>query len=78
MVITKCIYCGSEKITNKVKMYCDSAQNHPLKVYYENPKKSVFSSDKAEHLFADMCCDCGSVVRVYSETPHDNWITGDY
>jgi hypothetical protein len=78
MKISKCIYCGSEKMTNKVKIYCDSAGNFPLRFYYENEKKSFLSSDKPEYLYADICDECGSVVRFYAENLRDKKITGDY
>lgn len=78
MKIAKCIFCGSEEITEKVKVFTDSGHNWPLRVCYENEKKSFFKPEITEYLYADMCNSCGSVIRLYSENPHSNWITGDY
>jgi hypothetical protein len=78
MEITKCIYCGSEKITKKTQVYCDSAGNFPLRFYYEKEKKSFLSPNKPEYLYADICGECGSVVRFYTENLRDKIITGDY
>lgn len=78
MKITKCIFCGSEEITEMVKIYADSAHNIPIRACFENEKKSFFNQEKPEYLYADMCNSCGSVIRFYAGTPHSNWITGEY
>jgi hypothetical protein len=78
MTINKCSFCGSEKITQKVRIYCDNGENFPLRFYYEKEKKTFLGSQKAEFLYADMCDECGSVIRFYAENLHDKKITGDY
>jgi len=78
MKITKCIYCGSEDITELVKVYADSGDNIPLRANFESEKKSFFRPTKPEYFYADMCNACGSVIRFYAKTPHKNWITGEY
>jgi hypothetical protein len=78
MEITKCIYCESEDITKKVKVYTDSAENFPLRIKYKNEKKSFLRPEKSEYLYADICNKCGSVIRFYAENIHPDWITGDY
>lgn len=77
-MIKNCTFCGSDKITNKVKMYCDSGDNFPLRARYENPKKSVFRPFLPEYFYADICNSCGSIIRIFAETPHDDWETGSY
>jgi hypothetical protein len=75
---TTCTFCGSDRITVKVKMYCDSAENFPLRARYKNPKKSMLRPWLPEYFYADMCNVCGSVVRMYAGASHDDWETGDY
>ncbi len=78
MTINKCIYCSSEKITHKVQVYADNGSNTPLRFYFEKEKKSFLVSKKPEYLYADVCDECGSVIRFYAENLHDKIITGDY
>lgn len=49
-----------------------------MRFYYEKEKKSFLSPEKPEYLYADMCDECGSVVRFYAENLRDKKITGDY
>jgi hypothetical protein len=74
----KCFYCGMENITERVKMYCDSGSNFPLRAHYKNPKKSVLRPYLPEYFYADICNDCGTVVRLYSPNTHTDWETGEY
>jgi hypothetical protein len=77
-MVKSCSYCGSENITRQVKMYCDSGSNFPLRAQYKNPKKSLLRPFLPEYFYADICNACGSVIRMYAKTPHDQWETGDY
>jgi hypothetical protein len=79
MKITKCIYCGSEDITENVKIIADTVRSMTLEVRYKIEKEHFYSMDyDKEPLLADICNSCGSVIRFYVKTPHKNWITGDY
>lgn len=56
MKITKCIYCGSEDITENVKVIADTVHSMTLEVCYKIEKKSFFGMDyDKEPLLADMC-----------------------
>jgi hypothetical protein len=78
IMVKNCSFCGSEKITNNVKMYCDGGSNYPLRAYYINPKKSLLKPKLPEYFYAEICNNCGSINRMYAETPHDDWDTGKY
>jgi hypothetical protein len=77
-MIKNCSFCGSDQITEDVKVYCDSGNNFPLRAQYRNPKKAIFRPFLAEYFYAEICNSCGSVVRMYVKTPRNSWETGDY
>ena len=78
MITKTCSFCGSEKITIKVKMYCDSSCNFPLRAMFKNPKKSFIRPNLPAYFYADICDSCGTLVRIYSEEPPSDWETGNY
>ena len=78
MAQQRCVHCGSEKITHDVKVHCDNGDNFPPRAHYRNPKKSVLRPYLDEYFYADMCNECGTVVRLYVRQPHDDWETGEY
>lgn len=77
-MVKNCTFCGSDKITEKVKLFCDNASNFPLRAHYRNPKKSFFKPYIPEYFYAEICNSCGSILRIYAENPHDSWETGTY
>jgi hypothetical protein len=54
-MVKNCTYCGIEKITNKVKMYCNGGRKYPLRAYYKKPKKSFLKPKLPEYFYADIC-----------------------
>ena len=78
MVSRTCPFCGGAKISLDVKVFCDDGSNFPLRAHYRNPKSSILRPYLPEFLLADLCNDCGSVVRWHVQTPRDTWETGSY
>jgi hypothetical protein len=74
----KCSFCESEEIVSNVKMYCDSANNIPLRMLFKNPKKSIFRDTLPEYVYADVCSKCGTIIRMYVLTAHNDLETGKY
>ncbi len=70
VTINQCAFCGSAKIVRGVKVD-QLAEVETIGLAYH----TRFLLDGTEQLYADVCDDCGSVVRMYVQTTGRKWIT---
>ncbi len=68
--IEKCPFCGGRQIVRHVKVdqIGDAGR---IGVAY----KTRFILDSTESLFADLCDDCGSLLRIFVDVTGRKWIT---
>ena len=66
----KCTHCGGGNIVSGVKVD-QTADAGRIGLSY----KTKFAVIATEPFYADVCDDCGTVVRVYVKTTGRNWYT---
>ncbi len=65
----RCPYCGNNDIVTGLK-YNLNAEVGPFGLSY----RALGPFSGTERLYADLCRDCGTVVRSYVRKPKQNWI----
>jgi hypothetical protein len=70
VTINKCIYCSSTNIVHHIEIG-QTAEEGRIGLTY----KTRFIVQGTERLFADLCDDCGSVVRIFVENIRKKWVT---
>lgn len=68
--VSQCMFCGSATIVRNVKVD-QLAEAGPIGLAYH----TRVLLDCTEQIYADVCDDCGSVVRMYVKTTGRKWIT---
>ena len=69
VVLEKCPFCGGTQIIRHAKID-QTADAGRIGVAY----KTRFIVEATEPLFADLCDDCGSLLRLFVDTPGRKWI----
>jgi uncharacterized Zn finger protein len=64
----KCIYCSSENVTHRI-VVCQ--QNEVGLIGLKYRKARIFYG--AEQIYADLCMECGTIVRQYVEKTDRDW-----
>lgn len=64
----KCPYCGSEKVIQKT-VVCQQNEVGLIGLRYKKAK--IFFG--AEQIYADLCAECGTLVRQYVERTDREW-----
>lgn len=72
IIVTRCPYCGSSNIINGI-MVDQTADAGRIGLAYRVRFKMVFT----EQVLADLCDDCGSLVRIFVRTIGREWVTDD-
>jgi hypothetical protein len=67
--LDSCIYCGSRKLVKHVKIN-QVAEVNRIGLAYQS-----FIVTGTEPLYADICDDCGSVLRTFVDTTGKQWMT---
>jgi hypothetical protein len=68
--LDSCIYCGSKKLVKHVKVN-QTAEVNRIGLAYQ----TSFIVTGTEPLYADICDDCGSLLRTFVDTPGKPWMT---
>ena len=69
---TTCPHCHSENITRSVRLRSVSTETS-IRLRYE-AEGSFFVSTEYEALKADLCKECGTLVRIFVENPKLNFV----
>lgn len=67
----KCPHCGSEHIVCKTAV-CQQNDVSPIGLRYRKAK--IFYG--AEQIYADLCGDCGTIIRQYVTDMSRDWDLG--
>lgn len=65
----RCPHCGGVEVAAELKLHLN-AEVHTLGLAYKTAKIFV----GAEQLYADLCLNCGSVVRFFVKETQRNWV----
>lgn len=68
--VEKCPYCGSANLARRVEVN-QTAEAGRIGLGYH----TRFLLIGTESLLADLCDECGSVVRLFVEVPARKWVT---
>ena len=66
----RCSYCGSDNIARHIRLN-QNAEVGRIGLTYQ--ARMVFLG--TETLFIDLCDACGTVARIYVDTPGKRWVT---
>lgn len=72
IIVTRCPYCGSSNIVRNIKVD-QTADAGRIGLAY----RARFMIITPEQVLADLCDDCGSVVRTFIRTTGRKWVTDD-
>lgn len=64
-----CNYCNSNNIQSEIIVDQNTAEPGGVGLKYH----SKFIFDGVEPLYADLCKDCGSIIRLYVKNVNRNW-----
>ena len=68
-----CPHCGSEDLTPGLRLgWIEGVGPH----YYPHPGRGLlgFRGVAEEKLFAQICCRCGTVARLFVQCPDREWV----
>jgi hypothetical protein len=68
--VDKCVYCSSANMVRHVKIDQTADAGRIGLAYHTR-----FLIIGTEPLFADLCDDCGSIARIFIDTPARKWVT---
>lgn len=68
VIVERCTYCKGTNIVRHVKID-QTADAGRIGLAY----KTRFIIDATEQMFADLCDDCGSLLRIFVDTPGRKW-----
>jgi hypothetical protein len=70
VIVSTCTYCGSTNIARNVRVDQTGDAGRIGLCYHTR-----FLLDGMEPLYADLCDDCGSLVRTYVRKVRQKWVT---
>ena len=66
-----CTYCQSNNIVSNIKVY--GYQNSGVTLPHTVTNSFNFDKIANELLLAELCQNCGTIVRFYVKNPNRNW-----